>query len=109
MAAQEAGDVLSAALVLLSHWLQDSCLHLNTKKNCTAKYVFIFIFCTSQQRAQVFMCIHAVFLKYFSVVFHSNLTNLRQYVLTANVIKSKLANFHHILSFSYFTGSKCFN
>lgn len=94
----EAAAILSGALVPVSHWLQNSCLHLNTKKT-------VCMFFSHQpaggEKPSVLVngerldVVEQV--KYLGVIFNSNLTFKDHVRKVSNIIKLNLSNFKHII------------
>ena len=96
----EAAAILSGAMVPVSHWLHDACLHLNTKKT-----VCMFFSRQPAEGEQPSVLVNGERLdvveqfKYLGVVFDSNL-NFKQHVKKIlHIIKFNLSNFKHIRPF----------
>ena len=92
--------ILSSAMTPVSDWLQNSCLHLNTKKS-------VCMFFSRQPAGGQQPCVFVngerldvvEKFKYLGVIFDSNLTFKDHVKKISNVIKFNLANFHHIRPF----------
>ncbi len=97
---QEAATKLSAALAPVSHWLNESCLHLNTKKT-----VCMFFSRQSAEGDQLSVVVNGESLdvveefKYLGVVFDTNLSFKEHAKKITNVVKYNLSNFYHIRPF----------
>ena len=97
---KEAAAVLSGAMVPVSHWLQNCCLHLNTKKTVCMLFSRQ---PTAGQQPSVMVGGERLevveYFKYLGVIFDSNL-NFKQHVKKVkNTIKFNLSNFKHIRPF----------
>jgi len=97
---QEAAAILSAALAPVSNWLNESCLHLNTKKT-----VCMFFSRQSAEGDLPSVVVNGESLdvmeefKYLGVVFDTNLSFKAHVKKIKNIINFNLSNFYHIRPF----------
>ena len=105
---QLAADRLNEAMVHVSDWLRNSCLHLNTSKtvcmffsrNSTLPDPDIVVNGNSIQVVSEF--------KYLGIILDSHLTFKKQVKKVTNTIKFNLANFRHIRPYLTIDAAKLF-
>ncbi|OON91327.1 MAG: hypothetical protein ATN33_01430 [Epulopiscium sp. Nele67-Bin001] len=106
---QESAAILSGAMVPVSHWLENCCLHLNIKKTVC---MYFSRQSTEGQLPSVIVGGERLdvvdHFKYLGVNFDSNL-NFKQHVKTVkNTIKFNLSNFKHIRPFLTMEAAKTY-
>ncbi len=94
---QQAACKLMAVIDHVTHWLNNSCLHLNTKKTV---YMFFTKRSTDSLTPDVYVAGEKLTVvsdfKYLGITIDSNLTFKKQIKSITNVIKFNLSNFRHI-------------
>ena len=94
---QQAACKLTTAMAHVKHWLNNSCLHLNTKKTVCMLFTKR---SSDSPTPDVYVAGEKITVvsdfKYLGVTIDSNLTFKKQIKTVTNVIKFNLSNFRHI-------------